>query len=125
MKSDAAEQAGVAKNESAFRLMQDKVIVLVWSKSGRLDAQLAGHPQVNPDPISGGKFEKHLFSPRFGAQEAGTGEATDERGWIRAAKNSLRRVELDAHDFLTESGIPLPAIEFDFGQLGHRADYAA
>ena len=119
MKSDATEQARVAENEGAFGLMEHQVIVFLGSKSGWFDSQLSGHPEMDPNPIPAGEFEEHLFSPRFGAEKARTRQTAGERAGIRAAKNSLGRVELHAHDFLTEAGVPLPAIKFDFGQLGH------
>jgi len=73
MKSDATEEARITKNESAFPLMQDKVIMFFRAEAGRFDAQLPGHAEVDADPIAAGEFEKHLFSPGFRAEKARTG----------------------------------------------------
>jgi len=72
MKSDASEKARVAVNEGALRLMKNKMIVLLRSKAARLDSQLPRHPEMKAKPISAGEFEEHLFSPRFGAENAGS-----------------------------------------------------
>jgi hypothetical protein len=120
MKSNAAKEAGVAKNQSTFHLVKNKMIVLLWRKARRLNAQFSGHPEMNADPNAAGEFEEHLFSPRLGSEKTRTGQITDECLGVRSAKDALPRVELHARNFLPEPGIPLPAIIFDFGQLRHR-----
>ncbi len=121
MKPNTAEEPGIAKNQGALRLMQSEVVMVFRGKSRGLGAQLSGHPKMDPDPISTGKFEQHLFSPGDRAQKPATGYLARQCPGVRAPKDSFLPVELHAHDFLADPAIPLPAIKFDFGQLRHRA----
>ena len=63
MKSDATEKPRVAKNERAFRLLENEMVVFLGLKAGWFDAQFSSHSEMNPDPVVSGKFEEHLFSP--------------------------------------------------------------
>jgi hypothetical protein len=119
VKSDAPEKAGVAENKRAFRLVQHKVVVFLRLKSRRFDPQFPGHAQMKTDPITAGKLEEHLFSPRFRTQKTFPGYFPDEFSRIRAAEDAFRLANLQAQDFLAEARVPLPAIEFHFGQLRH------
>src|SRR5437868_1069426 len=121
MKSDAAKEARVAKNERAFRLMQNQMVVFFGTKAAWFDAQLAGHSEVNTEPVLVRELEEHLFSPRLRAEKAGACQLADKSARVRSAKDALQCVELHAHDLLTQTGIPLPAKIFDFGQFGHQA----
>ena len=123
MKPDATEQPGIAENQGALRLMQNKMIMVFRAKPRRLDAQLPSHPEMDSDPVSTGKFEQHLFSPREGAQKAAALYLPRQGSRVRTTKNSFLGMDLHPHDFLAEPAIPLPAIEFDFGQFGHGAKY--
>ncbi|MEY2560127.1 MAG: hypothetical protein QOG51_542 [Verrucomicrobiota bacterium] len=73
VKSNPAKQASIAKNEGPTRLLQHEVIVFFRSEAGWFGSQLAGHAEMNPDPIPAGEFEKHLLSPRVRTQEAPAG----------------------------------------------------
>lgn len=119
METDAAEEAGVAKNQSAFRLPKNEVIVLFRAEIRRFDAEFAGHPEMKADPVACREFEQHLFSPRFGAEKSAAGELANDGARIRSTKNPLLAVELNPLDFLPEPGVPLSAVKFDFGELGH------
>jgi len=121
MKSNATKETGVAKNEGALGLEQDKVVVFLRTEIEWFDEQLTGHSEVNAQPVRSGKFEKHLFSPRFGTEKAGPRQVTPECARIRSAKDALPRMELHADDLLTQTGIPLLAKIFHFGQFGHCA----
>jgi hypothetical protein len=57
MKSHSSKETGIAKNKSLLRLLQDEVIVVLRAESGWLDPQFAAHPEMDPNPIPGGKFE--------------------------------------------------------------------
>lgn len=63
MKSNAPEEPRIAENESTLRLVQDKMVMVFRAKTGRFDAQLSGHPEMDSDPITAREFEQHLFSP--------------------------------------------------------------
>jgi len=119
MKSDATEKPRVAENERAFRLVENEMVVFLGSEPGQFDAQFSSHAEVNADPVAAGKFEKHLFSPRFRAEKTRTGNLADERVRVRTAKDAFPRVELHAQDLLTQTGIPLPAKIFHLRQFGH------
>jgi hypothetical protein len=95
------------------------MIVFFRPKALRLDAQLPGHAEMDPDPIAAGKFEEHLFSPRLGAQEARAHQVPGQRARVLAPKDALPRVQLHTHNLRAEAGVPLPAIIFNFSELGH------
>jgi hypothetical protein len=69
MKSHSSKETRIAENKSLLRLLQDEVIVFLRAESGWLRAQFAAHPEMDPNPISGGKCEKHLLASRKGTQE--------------------------------------------------------
>lgn len=120
MEPNASEETRVAENEGALRLVQDEVIVFLRLKAAGLDAEFAGHTEMDPNPITSGEFEQHLFSPRRGAQKFVASEVANKGSRIRAAENSFPRVDLNPLDLLTKRRVPLTAVIFDFGQLGHR-----
>jgi len=63
LKTDTAKLPRVGEDERAFSLMQDEMIVFARSKVWRLNMRLAGHPEMNTEPIAPGKLEEHLLSP--------------------------------------------------------------
>ena len=69
MKADTAELALVGEGQSALLLKQNEVIVFVGLKVWRLDTDLAGHAEVNAEPIVAGKFEEHSFAARMRAEK--------------------------------------------------------
>jgi hypothetical protein len=69
MKSHSSKETGIAKNKSPARLLQDKVIVFSWAEFGWLGPQFPTHPEMDSNPISGGKFEQHLLPPGKGAEK--------------------------------------------------------
>src|SRR5688572_4251998 len=109
------------------------MVMFLGSKSWRLDAQFPGHAKMNPDPapnvfaspdyfgVAAREFEEHLFSPGERAQKSPAGQLSFQRSRIRAAKDSLLRVELDRGHLLSKPWIPLPAKKFHLGQFRHRA----
>src|SRR4051794_15296200 len=119
VKSHAAKEAGVAKDQGAFRLVKNKVVVLLRSESRRVDAQFPGHAEMNANPIGPGEFEEHLLSPGFGAQEPGACQVAGQGTRIRTPKDALSRVKLHAQNLLPKAGVPLSAIIFDFSELRH------
>src|SRR5205807_3162036 len=119
MKSDATEKPRVAKNERAFRLLENEVVVFLGSKAGWFDAQFPSHSEMDPDPVASGKFEEHLFSPGLRTEKACAGQLADERPRVRSAKDALPRMELHANDRGAEPDVPLPAEKFYFGELRH------
>jgi len=73
MKPNPAEEAGIPENEGAFHLVENEVIVVFRAKSRRLNPQLSGHAEMDPDPVAARKFEEHLFSPAEGTKKAAAG----------------------------------------------------
>jgi len=63
MKSHSSKQTRIAQNEGLSRLLQDKMIVFLRAKTGRLRAQFAAHAEMDPNPISAGELEEHLLAP--------------------------------------------------------------
>ena len=57
MKSHSSKKTRIAENKSLLRLLQDEVIVFLRAESGSLGPQFAAHPEMDPNPIPGGKFQ--------------------------------------------------------------------
>lgn len=70
MKSHAAKETRVPENKRLLRLLQNKMIVFLGAEAGWFRPQFAAHSEMDPNPISAGKFEKHLFPARKGTQES-------------------------------------------------------
>ncbi len=113
------EQSRIAEDERAFRLLQDKMIVFLWSEISGLNSQGAAHAKMEAEPTSAVKLEEHLFAARGGTEEATTAKAASNFSRIGTTKDALLRVQLDGDDPYAEPGVPLFAIKFDLGQLGH------
>jgi hypothetical protein len=120
MKSHSSKETGVAQNKSLPRLLQDEVIVFSWAESGWLGPQFAAHPEMDSNPISGGKFEQHLLPSGKGTEEPASGEPANYLARIRLAKDPFSRMELHRDDLLIQAGVPLLAKKFHLGELGHR-----
>jgi hypothetical protein len=73
VKPDPAEESGVAENEGALRLAQNKVVMFFGREAGRLDPQFTCHAEMKADPVPSGEFEEHLLSPGGGAEKAAAG----------------------------------------------------
>lgn len=112
MKSHAAEETGIAKNESSPRLLQNEVIMPLGSEPNGLGPQLSSHPQMDPDPMTGGKTEKHLFTASGGAEEPASRQVFRDLPGIASAKNPLLGMELHRDDLPAEAGVPLPSKKF-------------
>lgn len=73
LKSNTAEEPGVAKNQGAFCLAQDQVVMFFRAEIWRFDSQLSCHAKMNSDPVPAAELEKHLFAPRERPQKSATG----------------------------------------------------
>ena len=61
MKSHSSKETGILENKSLLRLLQDEMIVFPRVESGWLGPQFPAHPEMDSNPIPGGKFEEHLL----------------------------------------------------------------
>ena len=73
MKSHSSKESGIAENKSLLRLLQDEVIVLLGTEPGWLRPQFPAHPEMDSNPIPGGKFEEHLLPSCKRTQEPAFG----------------------------------------------------
>ena len=115
---DAAELAGVVKDEGAIFLVEDEVVVFRREVRSGGGAEVAGHAKVQAEPEIVGETKEHLFAGGFGGDEFLAGEFAEE-GEIVTAKDALFAVKMNAEDFGVEAGIPLAAVVIDFGEFGH------
>ena len=120
MKSHSSKKTRIAEDEGLLRLLQDEVIVFLRAKSGRLRPQFAAHPEMDPNPIPGGKFEQHLFPTRRGTQETAARQLLHDSSRIGSAKDPFSRMELHRDDLLAEAAVPLLSEKFHLGQFRHR-----
>jgi hypothetical protein len=121
MKSHSSKKTRIAENKNLSRLSQDEVIVFLRTESGRLRPQFAAHPEMDPNPIPGGKFEQHLFPSRGGTQKTAAGQLVHDSSRIAPAKDSFSRMKLNRDDSLAASAVPLLSEKFHLGQFRHRA----
>lgn len=89
METDAPKLPRIAKDERAFSLAEDEVIVHSRTEAGGFGAQIAAHPEMNAKPIVAGEDEEHLFPARLGAKEFLPNETTAEGARVGAAENPL------------------------------------
>ena len=96
------------------------------SGHAEMDAQPAPNVFASPDyfGVVTGEFEEHLLSTPGRSQQLLADEVFSKQVSVRAAEDIFTRVEGKIDNLLAAAGIPLFAIPLDFGQLGHRADYA-
>lgn len=52
VKTNASELAGIAKDEAAFGLLENEVIMFSSAKVRLLDAHVSGHAQMQPEQIA-------------------------------------------------------------------------
>src|SRR5262249_15046704 len=64
MESDAAELAWIGEDERTFALKKNEMIVFGWSVVRGFDMDLAGHAEMNPEPVVVRKLEQHAFPAR-------------------------------------------------------------
>jgi hypothetical protein len=122
VKQDAPELPGIAEDQTVPALPQNKVVMFKRDNSGRFDAQLPGHAQMNAQPAAFGKAEEHLFAVRFGTQQGRTAQRGLEGGDVRPSEHLFFGVQLHEKYFLVQTAPPLFSKIFDFGQFGHAAD---
>ncbi len=129
MKQDATEEARVAENERIRFLSKHNVIVFERSVGSVLGAQFAGHAEMQAEPAIGAKAKEHLFAVREGLGEDCPGQYFFDQLRVGAAKDAFGGIQLHGKDSLAQTGIPLLAEKFNFGQFRHsknvlsRGDY--
>ena len=121
VKPNASELPGIAKDEAAFGLLENEVIMFSGAKVRLLDPHVSGHAQMQAEKIVSRKLQQNLLSARNGTKEARASQLPNECARIGFAKNPFSRMKSYHQYFVADSRIPLSAEIFDFGELGHRA----
>jgi hypothetical protein len=80
---------------------------------------LAGHTEMNPEPIVSGELEKHSFPARVRADEFLADQSSLKLLNILAAKDAVLFMQGKIDNLPADPGVPLFAKPFDLGQLGH------
>lgn len=122
METNVTELARIGEDQRALSLIQDEMIVFARSEIARFDMRLTGHAEMDAEPVFTGKLEQHLLSASCRSHKLLANEFL-KRARIRAAKHVLAFVEANIDNFTAAADVPLFAIPFDFGQLGHGAGY--
>lgn len=112
----------IAENQRTLALLEHKVIVFPGAEICRLDPELAGHAEMDSDPVITREDEEHLLPAGFGAEEFLPNEATLERPDVAPTEDPFLAMELDCGDDLADAGVPLFAKIFDLGELRHGAE---
>ena len=121
MKSHSSKETRVAQNKNLLPLFQDEMIVFLRAEPGWLGPQFAAHAEVNSNPVSAGKFEKHLLASGVRTQKPASRQVHYNFPGIAPAKNPFPRMELHRDNLLAETAVPLPAKKLHLSQFGHRA----
>ncbi len=121
MKTDATELPRVAKDERAFLLREDEVIMFLRAKSAGLEAELAAHAEMKAEPVVAGEDEEHLLAARFRAQKFVPNEKLLQLRDVAPAKDPFFAMQLHAGDHVAHPGVPALTEIFDLGQLRHEA----
>ena len=98
--------------------------MIVFERDRRrwLEAQLAGHAQMNAQPAAFGEAEEHLFAVRFGIQQCRTAQRFAEGRDVRPAEDFFAGAQLHGENLPAQTPPPLFTKKLDFGQFGHGAD---
>jgi len=121
VKPNASELPGIAKDESAFGLLENEVIMLPGAKARLLDSHVSGHAQMQAEKIVSRKLQKNLLSACNRTEEASPRQLPNECAGVGFTKKPFLGMKLYSQDFVADRTIPPPAEIFDFGKLGHRA----
>jgi hypothetical protein len=70
VKPNSAELPRIAKDQAAFGLLENEVIMFSSAKVRFLDPQVSGHAQMQTEKIVSGKLQQNLLSARNGTEEA-------------------------------------------------------
>ena len=131
MKLDAAEHAGIGKNQRVRGGVENEVIVFARRVRGGEDAELAGHAKVDTEPgvdgrsgLGGGALEteKNLFRGGGGGVVNSLSERGAKGGGGRGAEKFFGVVGVDAENRRgAQRGlVPAFAEKFGFSEFGHR-----
>jgi hypothetical protein len=100
------------------------VIVLCRGKRFLLDAEAAGHSQMQAKPgrdfSAPAETEEHLLRKSLGAKKCRSGQSAGDAARIDFAQWTGIGVERESNNSSTHAGIPQFSIVFDLGQFGHR-----
>lgn len=69
VKANSPELPRIAKNERAFRLLQDKVVMFAGAESGGLSPHCSAHPEMNSKPAAAREAKEHLFPAGDGTSQ--------------------------------------------------------
>lgn len=69
MKPDATELPRISEDKRAFGLIKHEMVMFVRLKIPGLRANLAGHAEMNPEPVMAREFEEHPFAARLRPQK--------------------------------------------------------
>lgn len=67
VKTHSPKETRIPENEGQPFLLQDEMVMFLRTEAGWLRSQFACHAEMDPNPISTSKFEKHSLASRGGA----------------------------------------------------------
>jgi hypothetical protein len=97
------------------------MIMFARTKNVILNADIAGHSEMNAQPASAGKAKQHSFSACFRAKECRAGKLSPQLVHIRSPKHPIPFVQRKIDDLLAVPNVPLFAKPFDLGEFRHVA----
>jgi hypothetical protein len=75
---------------------------------------------MDPELHIAGKSEPHLFSLPVRPDQSFSDDGLTETALVQAAQNIFAGVQPNRSNLVADSGVPLVAIPFGFGQLRHQ-----
>ena len=89
VKPNATELPGIAKDEAAFGLLENEVIMFSGTKVRLLDPHVSGHAQMQAEKIVSRKLEQNLLSACNGTEEARASQLPNECSAYRFREKSF------------------------------------
>ena len=89
VKPNASELPGIAKDEAAFGLLENEVIMFSGTKVRLLDPHVSGHAQMQAKKIGSRKLQQNLLSARNGTEEARASQLPNECSAYRFREKSF------------------------------------
>jgi len=124
MKTDTPELARVSKDESAFALTQNEVVVFGGTETGIFDTDFSSHAEMNAKPVVAGKSKQHALAVGRRSFQFCADKMLSEAAGIGSAKDAVMRVQAKIGNFVAAADIPLFSKPLNFGELRHGAEYA-
>ncbi len=95
------------------------MVILAGLKISRLNTRFPGHSKMNAEVLILRESEEHLFSVTLRTNQRFANNPFAQPSFVQVAEYVFARVQLNRGHLVSATDIPLIAVPFDLGQLGH------